>query len=200
MNNQNNRPNDRNRREPRTYVDYEIFRGDIRLVTSDGRQVVMNRDDAIAEAKTQGMNLVQVSYSKAVFPHSICKIMDYGKFRFDQKKREKENLKKARQANAEIKEICFSIRIDDGDKNTKIRHIRKFLSDNDKVKIVIKLSRREMRVKHLANDLMNSILKELSGECTLDRPPTMSENIMSCVIRQGRNDTKGNNTIKISVK
>lgn len=201
MNNQNNRMNDRNHREQKTYVDYEIFRGSIRLIGANGNQTIVDRDEAIAQAKSMGMNLVQVSYSKNLTPRSICKIMDYGKFKFEQKKREKENAKKARQANADLKEIFFSIRIDDGDKNNKIKHIREFISHNDKVKIAVKLSRREMRVKHLAKELMDSILDELSMDCVLDRPPTMSENIMSCVVRQGKKDTKQKNgNITISVK
>lgn len=205
MNTQNNsRMNDRNnrnRKEQRTYVDYDIFRGDIRLITPNGGQVVIDRDEAISEAKAMGMNLVQVSYSKSSFPHAICKIIDYGKYKFEQKKREKENAKKSRLANAEAKEIFFSIRIDDGDKNNKIKHIREFLSENSKVRIVIKLSRREMRVKYMAKDLMDALLKELSNDCVLDNQPSMSDNIMSCIVRPTKKDIKVNpNKIVINVK
>jgi len=205
MNTQNNsRMNDRNnrnRKEQRTYVDYDIFRGDIRLITPNGGQVVIDRDEAISEAKAMGMNLVQVSYSKSSFPHAICKIIDYGKYKFEQKKREKENAKKSRLANAEAKEIFFSIRIDDGDKNNKIKHIREFLSENSKVRIVIKLSRREMRVKYMAKDLMDALLKELSNDCVLDNQPSMSDNIMSCIVRPMKKDIKVNpNKIVINVK
>ena len=93
------------------YLDYNIFQGKVKLVQENGKTVVIERDSAIDMAKSQGKNLMQVGYNKSEFPHSICKIVDYGKFLYDQKKKEKERAKKAREANAEAKEIYFSIRI-----------------------------------------------------------------------------------------
>lgn len=69
-------------RVSRTYTDYEIFQGKIRLI-EDGRMSVMERDEAIAKAKSAGMNLVQVAYNKNDFPKAVCKILDYSKFKYD---------------------------------------------------------------------------------------------------------------------
>lgn len=175
------------KKEYKTYTDYEIFQGKIRLV-EDGKQPrVIERDDAIDLAKSQGKNLVQIAYNKNDFPHAVCKIIDYSKFRYEQQKREKEAKKAARAAQVDVKEVCFSIRIDQGDKNTKISHIKAFLSDGKtKVKITVKLARREMHLSYMAKDLMREIMTQLEGLALLDSNPTFSGNIMSCVIRPAK--------------
>lgn len=175
------------KKEYKTYTDYEIFQGKIRLV-EDGKQPrVIERDDAIDLAKSQGKNLVQIAYNKNDFPHAVCKIIDYSKFKYEQQKREKAAKKAARAAQADVKEVCFSIRIDQGDKETKINHIKEFLSDSKtKVKLTVKLMRREMHLSNMAKDLMREILAALEGLALLDGSPTFNGNIMSCVIRPAK--------------
>jgi len=202
MNTQNN--NDKpefKKGERQTYIDYNIFRGDVRLVDENGKIEVIDRDKAFDLAKSRGMNLVQISYSKRDWPHSICKIMDYGKFKFDQKKREKENARKSRLANAEAKEIVFTIRIDDGDFNHKIDQIKNFIiEDNLKVKITIKLTRRELSVKHMAKDLMKKILSNFDGLAILDNAPYDAGRILSCTIKPSQKPkNQPKNGISISV-
>ena len=89
--NSNTDGNDRRskNKEPRVFTDYNIFQGKVRLVREDGTTDIVERDFAIEEAKKLGMNLVQIGYNKTVFPHSICKIIDYGKFLYDQNKKQK---------------------------------------------------------------------------------------------------------------
>ena len=83
-----------------------------------------------------------------------------------------------------MKEVCFTIRIDEGDKATKIAHIKEFLSDGKtKVKLTVKLMRREMHLSGMAKDLMKEIFASLEGLALLDGNPTFNGNIMSCVIR-----------------
>lgn len=175
------------KKQYKTYTDYEIFQGKIRLV-EDGKQPrVIERDVAIEIAKSQGKNLVQIAYNKNDFPHAICKIIDYGKFKYEQQKREKEAKKAARAAVADVKEVCFTIRIDEGDKATKIAHIKGFLSDGKtKVKLTVKLARREMHLSNMAKDLMKEILASLEGLALLDGNPTFNGNIMSCTIRPAK--------------
>ena len=170
-------------RVSRTYTDYEIFQGKIHLI-EDGRMSVMERDEAIAKAKSAGMNLVQVAYNKNDFPKAVCKILDYSKFKYDQKKQDKANKKAAREARGEEKEICFSIRIDDNDRRTKIEHIREFLGEkNSKVKITIRLRRREMHLLEMAKNMMKGILDEFNGIAALDSKPVLGGNILACTLR-----------------
>ena len=130
---------------------------------------------------------MQIAYNKNDFPHAVCKIIDYGKFKYEQQKREKEAKKAARAAAADVKEVCFTIRIDEGDKATKIAHIKEFLSDGKtKVKLTVKLMRREMHLSGMAKDLMKEILASLEGLALLDGNPTFNGNIISCVVRPAK--------------
>ena len=70
-------------------MDYAIKSGKVRVVDGDQTRI-MSKDDAIAEAKSQGKNLVQIAFNPSVFPGSICKILDYSKFKYDQKKKQKD--------------------------------------------------------------------------------------------------------------
>lgn len=177
--------NNTEKKEYKTHTNYDIFPGKIRLITKEGKSIVLDRDRAIEMAKNEGMDLVQIGYNKNSSPKSVCKIISYSKMKYEQKKREKEEKRKAKIANAEAKEIIFSIRIDIGDKNTKINHIRKFiLEDNMKVKISIKLSKREMNLLGMAKELMHDILLNLEDIAELDSNPSFMSGIMSCTIRR----------------
>ncbi len=183
MDTRNNRKPEK-KGERKTFTDYSIFSGDIKLVGEDGKIEVIDRDAAIEIAKSKGMNLVQIAYSKTDWPRAVCKIMDYGKFKFEQKKKEKENARKSRIANAEAKEIVFTIRIDDGDYNHKVEQIRGFLAEeNLRVKITVKLSKRELSVKHMAIDLIKRILTNFDNIATLDNKPVDNGRIISCTLR-----------------
>ena len=183
-NNQNNKNGNSQKREAVTYTDYNIFRGNVRLVGEGSQPIVIDRDDAIEMAKERGMNLVQIAYDKNSNPRSTCKIMDYSKFKYEQKKREKENKKRQREAMVEVKEIKFSIRIDDGDMHTKLNKVRELLSDGDKVKLTIRLSRREMSRTDLAKETLDHILSELSDCSEIDQSPVLAGNNFSCTIRR----------------
>ena len=168
-------------------MDYAIKSNKVRLINQKGQTDIISKDEAIARAKAEGKNLVQIAFNPSVFPSSICKIIDYGKFKYEQQKREKAAKKAARAAVADVKEVCFSIRIDDGDFNTKVSHIKEFLSDKKtKVKIVVKLSRREMSLVEMAKDLMKKVLSQCEGIATLDSNPTFNGGIMTCTIRPSK--------------
>lgn len=183
MNKYENQNSKQVKKEIKTYTDYDIFPGKVRLVLDGQSPIVIERDKAIDMAKNEGKNLVQIAYNKNDFPHAVCKIIDYGKFKYEQQKKEKNAKKAARAAKVDVKEVCFSIRIDDGDLNTKINHIREFLTDNDKVKISIRLSRREMNLVGMAKDLMKKILNNFTGLADFDGAPTFNNGIMQCVIK-----------------
>ena len=184
MNNNNTNTNKDFKKEVKIYTDYSIFNGNVRLIREGKPPIVIDRDSAIEMAHELGMNLVQIAYNKNDNPKSVCKIMNYSKFKYEQKKKEKEAKRKQRESIAEIKEIKFSIRIDDGDRNTKINKIKELLEDGDKVKLTIRLLRSEMNKLEMARDIMNGILIELDGISELDKTPSFIGNTLSCTLRR----------------
>ena len=175
--------NQKKKRDPQVFTDYAIFRGNVRLILEDGSQTVIDRDDAIDMAKAAGKNLVQVGYSKDASPRSTCKIMDYGKYRYDLKKREKENQKKARDSRQEVKEVQFSIRIDDGDKARNVMRAREFISEGMKVKIVFRLFRREIPMAKMALEMLSEIVESLSDVSEPEGSPSSADRIVSQTIK-----------------
>ncbi|MEG2697591.1 MAG: translation initiation factor IF-3 [Ruthenibacterium sp.] len=113
---------------------------EIRVIDADGSQLgVMTTRDAMQRAEEQSLDLVKIA-PQGVPP--VCKIMDYGKFRFEQQKKEKDARKN--QKVVEIKEIRLSLNIDTNDFNTKVAHAKKFLEGGDKIKASIRFRGREM--------------------------------------------------------
>lgn len=121
---------------------------------------------ALALAEESGMDLVKIAPS-AVPP--VCKIMDYGKFRFEQAKREKEARKN--QKIVEIKEIWLSMTIDTNDMNVKAKHARKFLEDAAKVKVSIRMKGRQQAHPEIGIEVMNKFYEILKDICVLERAP-----------------------------
>ena len=165
-------------------MDYAIKPSKVRLVNDDGTTEIMHKNDAVERAKSQGKNLVQVAFNPALFPGSICKIMDYAKFKYDEKKRQKEQQKKMRAAKTDLKEVKFTIRCDDGDKNLKVRHIREFLEEGDLVKVTIVLARRETSKVDYAKSFMKSILANFDGLARIDGTPSFEGRILSCTLKK----------------
>ncbi|NMP36705.1 MAG: translation initiation factor IF-3 [Clostridiales bacterium] len=121
-------------------INEEIRDKELRVISESGEQLgMMSAKDALKLAVNQNLDLVKIA-PQASPP--VCKIMDYGKYRFEQAKREKEARKN--QKIVEIKEIRLSLNIDTHDFDTKANHARKFLSDGDKVKVSIRFRGREM--------------------------------------------------------
>lgn len=162
-------------------MDYGIHSAKVRVI-DDNSTRIMSRDDAIAEAKTKGMNLVQISFNPNVFPGSICKILDYAKFKYDQKKKQKEQNKKARASRVDLKELSFTIRIDEADKQTKIKHAREFLENGNMVKLSVFLSKREMPRLEYAKSLLSSILKEIETVAKIEKAPMLEGRNWSCIV------------------
>ena len=162
-------------------MDYGIHSAKVRVI-DDNSTRIMSRDDAIAEAKTKGMNLVQISFNPNVFPGSICKILDYAKFKYDQKKKQKEQNKKARASRVDLKELSFTIRIDEADKQTKIKHAREFLENGNMVKLSVFLSKREMPRLDYAKSLLSSILKEIETVAKIEKAPMLEGRNWSCIV------------------
>lgn len=128
----------------------EICDKEVRLIGEEGEQLgIVSSEEALKIADERGLDLVKIS-PQAVPP--VCKLMNYGKFRFEQSKREKEARKN--QHVVEIKEIRMSPGIDVGDFNTKLKNAQKFLSDGNRVKVSVRFRGREMAHTEIGRDLL----------------------------------------------
>ena len=153
----------------------DIRDSEIRLIGSTGEQLgIMSAAQAQRIADEQGLDLVKIS-PQATPP--VCKLMDYGKFRFEQGKREKEA--KKNQHVVEIKEIRTSPGIDVGDFNTKLKNAQKFLADGNRVKVSVRFRGREMAHTDIGKDLLVRFAEQCAEVATLDKEPKLEGRSMS---------------------
>ena len=153
----------------------EIRDKEIRVIGADGTQLgIMSAATALNLAAEQELDLVKIA------PNStppVCKIMDYGKFRFEQLKKEKEARKNQRIV--EIKEVRMSPNIDTNDFNTKVKSAQKFLKDGDRVKVTVRFRGREMAHTSIGHDLLVKFGSECSEVASVDKPPKLDGRHMS---------------------
>ena len=153
----------------------DIRDSEIRLIGSTGEQLgIMSAAQAQRLADEQGLDLVKIS-PQATPP--VCKLMDYGKFRFEQGKREKEA--KKNQHVVEIKEIRMSPGIDVGDFNTKLKNAQKFLADGNRVTVSVRFRGREMAHTDIGKDLVVRFAEQCAEGATLDKEPKLEGRSMS---------------------
>ncbi|MEG0780386.1 MAG: translation initiation factor IF-3 [Oscillospiraceae bacterium] len=147
----------------------EICDREIRLIGSEGEQLgILSSAEALKIAEEKGVDLVKIS-PMATPP--VCKLMDYGKFRFEQGKKEKEA--KKNQHIVEIKEIRMSPGIDIGDFNTKLKNAQKFIADGNRVKVAVRFRGREMAHTDLGRVLLNRFAEQCAEVATLDKLPKL---------------------------
>lgn len=147
-------------------------------MTYDGEQLgIMSSKEAQRIADEKEMDLVMIAPT-ATPP--VCRIMDYGKFIYEQTKKEKEAKKKQR--TVEIKEIRFSPNIEEHDMTTKANNALKFLKDGDKVKVTIRFRGREADHSHKGYDLMKEFFAKVEEFGTIEKPATMEGRNMTMVI------------------
>src|SRR5690606_8327273 len=121
----------------------------VRVIGADGEMVgVLSRDDALQMAEDAGLDLVEIQPNA---DPPVCKIMDFGKFRFEQQKKANEAKKKSKQV--EIKEMKFRPVTDEGDYQIKLRNMRRFLEEGDKIKVNIRFRGREMSHQELGREM-----------------------------------------------
>ena len=153
----------------------EIRDKEIRLIGADGAQLgIMSAEQANALAEEQGLDLVKIS-PNAVPP--VCKIMDYSKFCYDQKKREKDARKN--QKVVEIKEIRMSPSIDTNDLNTKIKAAQKFLADGNRVKVSVRFRGREMAHTDIGEKLLMDFAEACSEIAAMEKNPKLEGRFMA---------------------
>ena len=148
---------------------------EIRLIGDDGAQLgIMSSADALRIADEKGLDLVKIS-PQAVPP--VCKLMNYGKFKFEQGKREKEARKN--QHVVEIKEVRMSPGIDIGDFNTKLRNAQKFIADGNRVKVSVRFRGREMAHTDIGRDLLDKFAEQCAETASLDKGAKLEGRMMS---------------------
>ena len=156
-------------------INEEIRDNEVRLIGSTGEQLgIMSSAQAQHIADEQGLDLVKIS-PQATPP--VCKLMDYGKFRFEQSKREKEARKN--QHVVEIKEVRMSPGIDIGDFNTKLKNAQKFIADGNRVKVSVRFRGREMAHTDIGKELLDRFAEECAEAANLDKPAKLEGRMMS---------------------
>ena len=159
-------------------VNEQIDAKEIRVIGADGEQLgIMSTEQALRMAYNDGLDLVMMTGS-ATPP--VCKIMNFGKFRFEREKKEKEAKKK--QQVVELKEIQLSCRIETHDFETKLKHAHKFLSSGNKVRVVLRFKGREMAHQDLGVEIMEKFRVACEELGTVDKKPVLDGRIMSMVI------------------
>lgn len=148
------------------------------MIGEDGEQLgIMSSREAQVIAEEAGLDLVKIS-PKAVPP--VCKVIDYGKYRYEVARKEKEQKKK--QKIAELKEIRFSPNIDTNDMNTKMNAARKFLEKGDKVKVTLRFRGREMAHMKDSKHLLDEFAEALSDVSVIEKPAKVEGRALTLVL------------------
>ncbi|MCI5072471.1 translation initiation factor IF-3 [bacterium] len=150
----------------------------VRVIGPDGDQLgVLDTQEALRIAQDKQLDLIEIS-PKARPP--VCKIMDYGKFKYQQKKKNQEA--KKNQSVIQVKEIKMRPSTDLHDFNFKLKHIEKFLGEGNKVKVTIRFRGREVVHSELGLTMLNKISENLEDKCTIDQSPKLEGRNMTMVL------------------
>jgi len=159
-------------------VNERIRARECRLVDENGEQAgVVDVRDALARARANGLDLIEVAPT-AVPP--VCKIMDYGKYKYEQGKRAKEARKK--QHVSEMKGIALRPGTDEHDYLFMLKHAKKFLADGDKVKVTIRFRSREITHPEIARRTLDRIVQETSDIAVVEKPAGMEGRTMTMIL------------------
>ena len=155
---------------------------EVRLIDQDGQQVgVMTTSDAVRKAQNAGLDLVEISPTAKP---PVCRIMDYGKYIFDQNKKQAAAKKKQKQVH--VKEVKFRPGTDIGDYNVKVRKIISFLERGDKVKVSLRFRGREMQHRELGLELLQRVKGDLPEGLVVEQEPKLEGRQMTMVVAMGK--------------
>jgi translation initiation factor IF-3 len=150
----------------------------VRLIDENGEMIgVMPPMRALDIARERDLDMVEVS-PNAMPP--VCKLMDYGKFKYEQAK--KENEARKNQKTITLKEIRLHPRTDEHDIDVRIRKIQQFLAEGDKVRISVQFRGAEMRHPDIGRKMLDEIIEDLKGMIVIERPPSMEGRMMSMIV------------------
>ena len=150
----------------------------MRVIGAEGEQVgILSRDEALAMAQEAGLDLVEIQPNG---DPPVCRIMDFGKFKFEQQKKAHAARKKTKQV--EIKELKFRPTTDIGDYTIKLRNLRRFLEEGDKVKITVRFRGREMAHMELGTRLLNRVKEDTGKMAKVESEPRVEGRQMVMVL------------------
>lgn len=151
---------------------------EIRVIDAEGNQLgILPPYEALRKAREVNLDLVEIS-PNAVPP--VCRIMDYGKFLYEQEK--KERAAKKNQKQIVLKEVKFSVNVDEHDYVTKRNHVLRFLAEGDKVKASLRFRGREMAHQNLGRNVLERLIKEVSDKGIVEFRPRMEGNTMHAIL------------------
>ncbi len=155
---------------------------EVRVISQDGEQLgIMSSKEAMKLARAADLDLVKIAPTAKP---PVCKIIDYGKYRYELARKEKEAKKKQR--TMEVKEVRLSPNIDPNDLNTKANQARKFISKGDKVKVTLRFRGREMAHVNYSKQILDSFCEKLEDIAVVDKPPKMEGRSMVMFLSEKR--------------
>ena len=164
-------------------INGQIRDKEVRLIANDGEQLgVMSAREAQKLADEAGLDLVKIS-PKAKPP--VCKIIDYGKYKYEQTRKEK--LAKKKQKVIDVKEVRMSTNIDTNDLNTKINHAKKFLAKGARVKVTLRFRGRELAHVNASKYILDDFAKALEDVATIDKKPKFEGRSMTMFLAPKNN-------------
>ena len=163
-------------------INEQIRDKEVRLIGEDGEQLgIVSSRDALKMAEEAGLDLVKIAPTAKP---PVCKIVDYGKYKYEQVRKEKEAKKK--QKVIDIKEIRLSPNIDTNDLNTKVNNARKFLSKGNKVKVTLRFRGREMAHVQQSKHILDDFAKLVEDLAVVEKPAKLEGRNMSMVLTEKR--------------
>jgi translation initiation factor IF-3 len=164
-------------------INEQIRDREIRLIGEDGEQLgIMSARDAMKLAREANLDLVKIAPTAKP---PVCKIIDYGKYRYEQARKEKEARKK--QKTIEVKEVRLSPNIDTNDLNTKVNQARKFVSSGNKVKVAVRFRGRELAHTAVGKTILEDFAQKLSDIAVIDKPAKLEGKSMVMFLVEKRN-------------
>ncbi len=159
-------------------INEQIRVREVRLIDDKGNQSgIVPTMEALRMAREQGLDLVEVA-PQSVPP--VCKILDYGKYKFENEKKIKESRKN--QKIVKIKEVRMQPKIDDHDLDFKSKHVRQFLDEGNKVKVTIRFRGRELAHTEIGEEVLKSVLARIEGSFAMEKMPSMEGRFMSMIL------------------
>ena len=160
-------------------INEQIRVREVRLIRDDGEQQqgIISTLAALEIAREQGLDLVEVAPNAAP---PVVKIMDYGKYKFENEKKVRDSKKKQKQL--KLKEIRMQPKIDEHDLDFKSKHVKDFLGEGNKVKVTVRFRGREMAHTELGLDVLKDVLARIEGDYVMDKAPAMEGRFMSMVL------------------
>ena len=164
-------------------INEQIRDREIRLIGEDGEQLgIMSARDAMKLAREANLDLVKIAPTAKP---PVCKIIDYGKYRYEQARKEKEARKK--QKTIEVKEVRLSPNIDTNDLNTTVNQARKFVSSGNKVKVAVRFRGRELAHTAVGKTILEDFAQKLSDIAVIDKPAKLEGKSMVMFLVEKRN-------------